>query len=110
MPSQDCTGAVELFCEDQAGEIVGHCDGTKREREAGLRLDGSVGGWGPAIGGADGEDNVLDSLIAAGTEPCCEFGGGELASATVEEDREGGKAGRFTGLFRIGEPGQKGGF
>ena len=75
MACQDCTGAVELFGEDEAGEFVGECDGTKRE------LKSSVGErfGGPAVGWADGEDDVLRALIAAGAKPA--LGGAASAPA-----------------------------
>ena len=82
---QDCTGAVELFGEDEAGEFVGHCDGAEREQQIGL----GPGLFRPSVGGADGEDDVLDALIPAGAEPGGELGGAELAAAAIEQDEDG---------------------
>ena len=107
---QDCTGAVELFCEDQAGEIVGHCDGAKRERETRGGVDRGVSGGRPAIRWADREDDVLDSLVAPVSQPGGKFCGRKLTAAAIEEDRERGEAGRFSELSGIGKPGEKCGF
>ena len=43
----------------------------------------------PAAGGADGEDDVLDALIAACAEPCGEGFGGHGAAAAIEQDSHG---------------------
>jgi len=87
---EDCTGSIKLFGEDEAGEVVSEGDRAEGEQKAGL---GSFDcGGTPTVCGADGEGDVLDSLIAAGAQPGGEFGGGELAAAAVEEHREDGFA------------------
>jgi len=103
---QDCTGAVELFGEDKAGQVVGQRDWPERELEAGL----GVSLCGPTVGGADGEDDVLSALIAAGTEPGGKFGGGKRAASAIEKDWESGQTGGFTGLLGLGKPGEESGF
>ncbi len=102
MACQDCTGAVELFGEDEAGEFVGECDGTKRELEGGV----GKGFRGPAVGGADGKDDVLGPLIAAGAEPGGELGRAEGSAAAVEQDEQE-RGARFAGLRGAGEPGEE---
>ena len=103
---QDCTGAVELFGEDKTGKFMSQGDRAEGEQEAGLGMSLC----GPAVGGADGEDDVLDALIATGSEPRGEFCGGKLAATAIEKDWEGGKAGCLAGLFGVGKPGEEGGF
>jgi len=103
---QDCTGAVELFGEDEAGEFVGHCDGAEREQQIGL----GPGLFRPSVGGADGEDDVLDALIPAGAEPGGELGGAELAAAAIEQDGKRRQPGGFAGVGGTAEPGEERGF
>jgi hypothetical protein len=110
MACQDCTGAVELFGEYEASEVVSQGDRAKREQEAGLRLGNGMSCRRPAVGGADSEDHVLNALVAAGTEPRGKFGRGKLTATTIEKDWESGKAGCLAGLFGMGEPGEEGGF
>ena len=83
---ENCACAVELLGHDEAGEGVGESEGSQREKKAG---SGS-GLIGPAVGRADGEDDVLRAFIAAGAEPGGESLRGELAAAAVEENWNGG--------------------
>ncbi len=103
---EDCTGAVELFGEDEAGQFVSHCDGTKGEQKG----CGFAGGLGPSVGGSDGEDDVLRALVAASAEPVGELSGGERFAAAIEQDGDCGNSGGFAGLLGLGEPGEEGGF
>lgn len=62
---ENCARAVELLGHDESGEGVSQGESSERQQEAGAgacRL-------GPAIGGADGEDDVLRAFITAGSEP-----------------------------------------
>lgn len=63
MAGEDCAGAVDLFGEDQAGESVG--EGERAEGEKDLCARECCGG--PAAGGTDGKDDVLDAFVAAST-------------------------------------------
>jgi len=86
---EDGGGAVELFGEDEASDCVGVGEGAEREDEFGA--EESVGG--PAVGGADGEDDVLDAFLTTGSEPRREeFGGHGLAMAIEEDGDDGGTA------------------
>ncbi len=105
---EDCTGAVELFGEDQTGQFMSHCDGTKREQQGGRPQ--RARGLGPSVRGTDGEYDVLGSLVAPGANPLGEFCGGKLATAAIEQDGDSGQARGFAGLPGLGKPGEKGGF
>ncbi len=100
----DCTSAIELFGQDEAGEFVGHGDGAKRECE----MSAGFGGGGPAAVRADGEDEVLVALIATLGKPGGEVFRGELAAAGIEEDEEGRGAGELLAL--LVQPEEEGGF
>ena len=103
MPGQNGAGAVELFGEDDAGEFMGEGDGAEGEEEVGA----GAGGGGPAISGADGEEELLDAAVAEGAEVGCEISGGELLAGGVEQDDvERGARGGFIGE---GEEGGLGG-
>jgi len=71
VPSEDCTGAVELFGENEAGEFVGHGDWAKRQAEVGL----GKSWFGPSVGWPDGEDSCFplgsSRMDRAGTRVCC---------------------------------------
>ena len=71
---EDGEGAVDLFGEDGAGELVGEGDGAEGEDEGGA----GAGGGGPAVGGADGEDDGLGAGVAQAAEVGGEVFGGEL--------------------------------
>ena len=101
MASEDGEGAVDLLGEDGAGEFVGQGDIAEGEYEA----SAGTGGGGPAVCGTDGEDDGLGSGVAEATEMGCEFFGGELLAAAIEEDEDGNGAG---GLAV--DPGEEGGF
>jgi hypothetical protein len=91
---EDGEGAVELFDEDDAGELMGEGHGAKGEEQiARLRSEGASGALRPAVGGADGEDQVLSALIAAAFDPPGEFLGGEGLAARVEQNQGGRGAG-----------------
>jgi hypothetical protein len=89
VPAEDRESAVDLFAEDDAGELVGEGQGSEGEGLAGAATRFS----GPAIAGADGEDQKLASLIALAPQPIGESLGGALASALIEEDNQRGGAG-----------------
>lgn len=78
MACQDCTGAVELFGQNEAGEVMGQGDGAEREQETGMGTEMVLNliqhAWGPAVSGADGENEALGALVAAGGKPGSEFG------------------------------------
>ena len=61
MSGEDGQRAVDLLGDDGAGELVGQRHAAQRQRavSAGER------GGGPAVGGADGEDDALGAVIAA---------------------------------------------
>jgi hypothetical protein len=82
---EDGEGAVGLFSEDNAGELVGEGDEAEGEEEVGA----GAGGGGPAVGGADGEDEALGSHVAQVTETRGKILGRNLLAAAVEEDEVG---------------------
>ncbi len=53
------------------------------------------GGGGPAVCGADGEDEALGAVVAEAAETGGELLGGELLAAAVEEDGKGADASRL---------------
>src|ERR1700728_3311462 len=84
MASEDGEGAIDLFGEDDTGQVVSHGHGAEREE-----LRGTLPGFiGPAVGGTDGEDDELPALVALAAEPLGEFCGGHLFAPFVEEDDE----------------------
>lgn len=97
---EDGGGAVELLGEDDAGELVGEGEAAEGEEEVGAL----VGGGGPAVGGTDGEDEALGSVVAEAADAGSEVLGGELLAAAIEQDAEGADA---AGL--LVEPGEEGG-
>jgi len=101
VPLQDCTGAVELFGENEAGEFVGHGDWAKRQAEVGL----GKSWFGPSVGWPDGENEMLGALVAAVSEPVGQIGGGQLFPPGIKQDGQGGNAGVL-----LAKPGEEGGF
>ena len=99
MAGEDRAGAVELFGEDEAGDGVGESEGT--EGEDGFRAQESVGG--PAVGGTDGEGDVLNAVLAMSAKPGGEELRGHDASVAIEQDGEDGGAAAMAV-----EPGEEG--
>lgn len=89
MAGEDGAGAVDLFGEDDAGELVRQ--GHLAEGEKELRFGAGV--FGPAIRGADGEENLLSAVVAELAEMGGEGFGGELFAGGVEQDDVDGCAG-----------------
>lgn len=59
-------------------------EGEWSEREQqGCVFAGCVG---PAVGGTNGEDDLLGAVIALAAKPCCEGFGVHLPSAAIEQD------------------------
>ena len=98
---EDSGGSVELFGEDDAGQLVGEGEAAEGEEQVGA----IEGGWGPTVGGAYGEDEALGSFVPPATDAGGELFRGELLAPAVEEDGVGTDA---TGL--VVEPGEEGGF
>jgi len=82
--AEDGKGAVDLFAEDDAGELVGQSHGAEGEMLGGA----AARGGGPAVSGADGEDEELAALVALAAEPLGQGCRGELTAALVEERQE----------------------
>ena len=102
---EDGEGAVDLFGEDGAGHFMRQGDVAERQDEAGA----CACGWGPAVGGTDGEDEGLCAGVAKAAEVGGDVIGGKLLSAAVEEDEYGSGAGGLAvepgeevGLGRVG--------
>jgi hypothetical protein len=102
MSGEDGEGAVELLGEHDAGEFVREGHETEGEGEGGV----AERFLRPAVGGADGEVEMLDAGVAFPADPGGELLGGEGAAARIEEDELRGSAGRF---FEGGEEGLLGG-
>ena len=83
MPSKDCKCTVDLFAEDDAGELVRQDHGAEGKKQTGLRALLVR----PAVGGADGEDDPLAAFIALAAEPSRKLLGRELTAAGIEENQ-----------------------
>ena len=93
---EDGECAIELLGEHDAGELVGKGHGAEGEQEG-----GALAGCGrPAIGGADGEVEMLDARVALVAEPCGELLGRKGTAPCVEKNQLCGCASRF---FECGE-------
>ena len=98
---EDGEGAVDLLGGDGAGEFVGEGHAAERDGAVGA----GEGGGGPAVGGADGEEDALGAVVAKpGDERGELFGGEGVAAGVEEEDLRGGAAGLAVGR------GEEGGF
>ena len=104
---EDGEGAVELLGEDYPGEFVGECHGAQGEQQSfsGIGCGCGAGLRRPAVGGTDGEDEILGSLVAEAADPLGEVFGGERLAPGVEQDDRGRGAGAHGG-YGLG----KGGF
>ncbi len=85
---EDGEGPIELLGEDYAGELVGQGDESEREEEVGA----SAGGRGPAVGGTDGEDEALGTVVAEAAEASGEVFGGKLQASAIEKNGVGADA------------------
>jgi len=83
MARENGQGAVDLFGEDGAGQLVGQRDGSQREH----RGCTSAGGVRPSIGRANGEDQRLCTAIAQATDLRGELLAGQLPASAVEQDQ-----------------------
>jgi len=86
---EDSEGAVDLLSENGARKFMGQGDQAERQDEGGA----GAGGGGPAVVGANGEDDGLGTGVAEAAELGGEVLGGELFAAAVEEDENGGGTG-----------------
>lgn len=86
MAGEDRECAVDLFCHDEASEGMGHREGAEGEQQ----LCARACRVGPAVGGADGEDDVLSACVATFPKPGSEGFGCDLAAAGVEKDGDSG--------------------
>ena len=75
----DGADAVELFEEEEVGEVVGGGHGGEGEAEVGHRLET----FGEAVGAAE-DDGDVDSLDFVGFKDFCERFGGECGADGVE--------------------------
>ncbi len=66
MAGENGQRAVDLLGQNDAGELVGQRDGSKREQQAGAR----TGCSGPAVGRADGEHQRLRAGVAEAADGC----------------------------------------
>ena len=98
---QDCGGTVNLLRQYDAGKLVGECDAAEGEEE----LCFLAGGGRPSVGGAYGEDEALDAVVAETTKAGGELFGGELLPEAIEKYGEGAAAARL-----VVQPIQQGGF
>jgi len=91
MSGADGECPVQLLGGDDGGEFVGEGDAAEGEGAVGA----GEGRGGPAVGGADGEDELLGAGVLKGAEGGGEVLGGELLAAAVgeEEDRAGAGGG-----------------
>ncbi len=64
---------------------MGQGQGSKGEKKVGT----GAGGGGPSVGGPDGEDEALGTLVAETPDARGEVFGGELLAAAVEQDGVG---------------------
>ena len=89
VPGKNGEGAVDLFGDDDAGELVRLSHFSEREEQVGAlaRL------FGPAVGGADGKDDELAACVAFAAQPAGEILRGHLFAVFVEQNEERGGAG-----------------
>jgi len=104
--------AVDLLGQNDAGELVGQRDGSKREQQAGAR----TGCSGPAVGRADGEHQRLRAVVAQAANLRGELLRRELPAPAVEQDESGHSTGglaiqpcqqRGLGAVRLGLAGEE---
>jgi hypothetical protein len=83
--SENGGGAVDLFCEHNAGKLMRQRDAAEREEEVGTipRLGR------PAIRRADGEDKALSPIISKPAKAASELLRRELLTAAIQQDRGG---------------------
>ena len=81
MSFDDCKRAIYLLGEDDGGELVRQGEGAEGKQEAGA----VTGGLRPAVRRADGEDKILDALVALAADPFRELDAGEGTAAAVEQ-------------------------
>jgi hypothetical protein len=86
MSSQNCTCAVELLGEDQAGQGVGHGEGSEGQQELGA----AAGFVAPAVRWAYSTHELLRTLVAALADPGGEGLRGHLAPPAVQQNGDGG--------------------
>ncbi len=82
MSSQNCTGPVQLFGEDEAGEGVRHGQGPEGEEE----LSAAAGLFAPSVCGTDREDNLARSLVPPLPNPRREALRRHLPAPAVEQN------------------------
>ena len=81
-PRVDGAGAVDLFGEDKAGQLVGHRDAAHAEPERRRALDLVR----EAVGRADDERHVSRAAVCAVGEELRQFLGGDLFSLDAQGD------------------------
>ena len=100
MPSQDCECAIKLLgCYDGC-KFVRQGNTTKRDDPCG----GGKSSARPAVGWADGENDLLGSVVLKRAQGCGELLGGDLLTAAIGEEKGGAGAGG-----RLGDEVQQGG-
>src|SRR5574341_168528 len=88
MSLEDCKCPVELFQQNHTGELVGEGHLAEGEDEVG----GVPALVGEAVGGTDGEEQLLGAAVLLVAQQFGELLGGELAAALVEQDERGPRA------------------
>lgn len=84
VPRQDCKCTVDLFADEDAGELVGKGHGAEGEQQASA---GAIGA-GPAVGRTEREDGVLAAFVALAAQPLGQRLRGKLFAAFVEHDQQ----------------------
>jgi hypothetical protein len=82
MPGQDGQGAVDLFGQYNAGELVRQGHAAEGKEKVGALACGR----GPSVGGTDGKYEALGALIANPPDVCGELLGGVLLAAAIQQD------------------------
>lgn len=85
VPRQNCKCTIDLFADEDAGELVRKGHGAEGEQQAGT---GAIGA-GPPVDGAKREDDVLAALIAPLSQPLGEGCGGKLFAALIKHHQHG---------------------
>ena len=85
MTRENCTCAIELLRYHKAGELMGQRHRAERD-EAAAAFAQSSGLVRPAVGWADGENDMLRITIAAGPKPIRERLGAHLASTAIHKE------------------------
>jgi len=88
MAGQNGQGAVDLLGQHDSGELMRQSDLAERKK----KIRALTCGRRPSVGGPDGEDEALSTLVTDASEVSGELLGGVLLAAAVEQNGVGRSA------------------